>query len=113
MDRRTVKIFPNDNGGTTITVDGVDVSRFVNRDGVAVEYRNGLAYVWLPVSPSVLFGDVPDAVVNALVPADTAEVDQERLDEWADRLSVAAHNYDWLEVGLVVAEMTEDRSRDT
>ena len=65
-EMRRVRIAPDGKGGMSLVVDGVDVSNFVNRDGVAIEFKEGRAYVWLPVSPVMLVGEFPEAVVNAL-----------------------------------------------
>jgi hypothetical protein len=65
-----VRIAPNGKGGFSVIVNGIDVSGFVDRDGMAIEFKDGQAYVWLPVSPVMLVGEFPEAVVNALAPED-------------------------------------------
>jgi hypothetical protein len=63
---KQVRITPDGKGGMSVIVDGIDVSNFVNRDGMAIEFKGGRAYVWLPVVPSMLVANLPEAVVNAL-----------------------------------------------
>lgn len=61
-------MYPNDRGGMTVLVDGVDLSNYVLGDGIMIEFRHGVAYVTLPLAPSLLHTVLPDAVVNALSP---------------------------------------------
>lgn len=105
MTRKYVKIFPNDQGGTTITVDGVDVSGYVNHSGIAVEFDRGVAHVWLPVAPVQFAGEFPEAVVNALSGDEERPVPRAAVVAWAGRLHGAWVAGDWLQVTEVVRDM--------
>jgi hypothetical protein len=105
VTRKHVKIFPNGNGGTTITVDGVDVSGLVNHSGVAVEFDRGAAYVWLPVVPAMFSGDLPEAVVNALSGTQEREIPKPVVALWADQLHRAWVAQDWQDVVGIVRDM--------
>lgn len=105
VTRKHVKIFPNGNGGTTITVDGVDVSGFVNHSGVAVEFDRGAAYVWLPVVPATFSGDLPGAVVNALSGTQEREIPKPVVALWAEQLHRAWVARDWNDALGVIRDM--------
>lgn len=56
-------------GTARIEIDGVDVSKIVAVDGFGVSFPNdpgGVATVTLPVIPSRLDIDLPDALIEAL-----------------------------------------------
>lgn len=65
---KTIKIIPTDRGGMSVLIDGIDVGPFVHQDGMMIEFRKGVAYVTLPLSPGLLSAYLPAAVVNALGP---------------------------------------------
>jgi hypothetical protein len=56
---------PNGDGGLAILLDGVDVAKYVRRDGVRVQVEQGpLAFVTLDLQPTADFDVNVDALIE-------------------------------------------------